>query len=177
MNGVKNMKKYQHILVPYDASPMSDEALKVAQSLARTYQAPITLLFVNDKSKQSGFWKALSRNESAPFLSSQTNVDVAPLPNPPIEEKHQSQTEDPTDYDIENEVFATAKGLMSEDIIAKYEIVEGEATKEIIKYTLDFDVDLIVMGFDGQNGSRKLSNDHITNKIANDTKCSLFIVK
>lgn len=69
------------------------------------------------------------------------------------------------------------KTTKKEGIDPKIVTKEGNVANEIIKYSKDYDIDLIVVGSKGLGAVLKFFLGSISSKIANHSLCSVLIVK
>lgn len=56
-------------------------------------------------------------------------------------------------------------------------LLEGDAATEIIKYSRDAGMDLVVMGTHGRTGVERLLMGSVAEKVMRDANCSVLVVK
>jgi nucleotide-binding universal stress UspA family protein len=56
-------------------------------------------------------------------------------------------------------------------------LLEGDAATEIVRYTQDASMDLIVMGTHGRTGLERLLMGSVAEKVMRDAPCSVLVVK
>jgi nucleotide-binding universal stress UspA family protein len=62
-------------------------------------------------------------------------------------------------------------------IAVNHVLLEGDAATEIIRYTRDAGIDLIVMGTHGRTGAERLLVGSVTEKVMREAPCSVLAVK
>ena len=145
------MAIYKHILIAIDFSENSVIALKKAQRLAAESQAKIELIHVVD----------------IPVYPVLEDVAVMGLPGL-------------WDDEIATKLMALSteklKRLADEFGIEDYKTVEGIPSSEITVIAAANQVDLIVMGFHGLSGLRKLIGS-TTHSVINNAPCDVLAIK
>lgn len=145
------MAIYKHILIAIDFSENSVIALKKAQQLAAESQAKIELIHVVDI-------------PIYPVLE-----DVAVMGMPGL-----------WDDEVATNLMALSteklKHLADECGIEDYKTIEGIASSEITVIAKENQADLIVMGFHGLSGLRKLIGS-TTHSVLNSAPCDVLAIK
>ncbi len=145
------MAIYKHILIAIDFSENSVIALKKAQQLAAESQAKIELIHVVDI-------------PIYPVLE-----DVAVMGMPGL-----------WDDEVATNLMALSteklKLLADEYGIEDYKTIEGIASSEITVIAKENQADLIVMGFHGLSGLRKLIGS-TTHSVLNSAPCDVLAIK
>ena len=141
----------KRILVPVDFSDQGRGALRVATSLARTYQAKIQLLHVLGEVLHPAFY-----NMGAIRLS-----DL----QPEIKEKARSHME----------------GYLSEvaeepDPLATCHVQEGHAAREIVRFSQKQESDLIVMATHGHTDKRHFLIGGTAEKVISGAECPVLAI-
>lgn len=170
------MKHYTNILMPYDGSNISGEALEVAKMIAKQQDAQLTVIYVHDYSTSESIWPLVTSSGDPNLLQVQTNTEVSPVPVDSPEEVTYANNVESAD-NIPDTMIASAKSRMSNDMNVKYEVLNGNPAKEITKYTEEHDIDLVVMGGRGLSGLRKFTMGSVSNKVSNEISCSIMIVR
>ncbi len=145
------MAIYNHILIAIDFSENSVKALKKAQQLGAESQAKIELIHVVDI-------------PIYPVLE-----DLAVMGMPGL-----------WDDEVATKLMALSteklKHIADEYGIADYKTIEGIPSSEITVIAKANQVDLIVMGFHGLSGLRKLIGS-TTHSVINNAPCDVLAIK
>ncbi|VAW49393.1 Universal stress protein family [hydrothermal vent metagenome] len=145
------MVNYQRILITTDFSEQSICALKRAQVMAEQWQAKLELLHVVDI-------------PIYPVLE-----DVAIMGMPSL-----------WDEDLAKTLLETSEkrlsGIAKQHGVADFMTISGNPSDEIITIAKVNKVDLIVMGFHGLSGFKKLIGS-TTHSVINDAPCDVLAVK
>ena len=145
------MVSYSRILVPFDFSECSAEALSQAREIAARFNAELHLVTVVEP------W---------PPASSVT-ADVYPLYRDYVMQEHARATRQL------NEVVATIAG--SETV--QHATLEGIIEKELLKYIEKNGVDLVVLGTHGRSGLSHWFIGSVAEKLARLAPCSVLIAR
>ncbi|MEN1966648.1 universal stress protein [Lentibacillus sp. N15] len=172
------MKRFKNILVAFDGSSDSVQALKAAETLAKDQQAQLTIAYVDDNpDRQETVYLAYDSAASEDLNLSQSQpVIPGPMPvvPPHIEERRIQTDGDDTEPDV---IIAGAKNRISEVAEVTYEILTGKAAETLTNYANDHDIDLIVAGNRGISGMKKLFMGSVSQKITNEASCAVLVVK
>jgi nucleotide-binding universal stress UspA family protein len=138
---------YDEILVPTDGSPAAEAALDHAIDLASTYGARLHALYIVDAA-------AFSSVEAGAELV----VDA-------LEEEGQRAVERVHDAGAEAGV----------DVVAS--VQSGSASKSILRYVDDNDVDLVVMGTHGRRGVERFLLGSVTERVVRSADVPVMTVR
>lgn len=140
---------FSKILVPVDGSENSIRAFSYALYLSKNLNGEITTLHVADA-------------PPTVYIQSQKVLDE-------LLEKYAKGR---------NKIFDEYKGLAEkEDIKIKTELALGDPGKEIIKFSLKNQSDIIVMGNRGTGHLKEMFLGSVSNMVIHDTKCPVLLVK
>src|SRR5690625_3318853 len=114
------MAEYKNILIAFDGSPQSAKALKTAESLAKHYDAQLTVAFVYDDSKERsvGYGTAVAPNTGATTV--EPGIGPGSVTTPAFSNPDSIESEEP------DRVIASAKNKLSHDVDAHFEILRSE---------------------------------------------------
>ena len=162
MNGqfFSSVKKYKKILVPYDGSKYSKEALNEASEIAKKFGSTLYLLMVVDVSavKPPGMLLGIMMEKRLKKLSSQLLESVKSKAEKMLESEMQSCRK------IGVETY--------------YEIQTGNAIGSILKFANRLDVDLIIVGSRGLSGIGKImALGSVSRKISEEANCPVMIIR
>jgi nucleotide-binding universal stress UspA family protein len=62
-------------------------------------------------------------------------------------------------------------------IVVHHMLLEGNPAREIVRYSRDADMDLIVMGTHGRTGLERLLVGSVAERVMKDASCSVLVVK
>ncbi len=147
------MNDLQKILVPFDFSTRSTEALRAAANIARKYGAVIHLLHVVDSLAA----KSVLRIKSGADTGDKDDLLQQTYINKRFDE-------------------ALADLNLSEVSIERYSIC-GHPDIEILRAATVEDFDLIVMGTHGHRGFEHLVYGSVAEKIVRSAPCPVLVVK
>ncbi|WP_163537006.1 universal stress protein [Gracilibacillus sp. YIM 98692] len=162
-------KEFTNILVAYDGSMDSVEALKAAENLAKVNQSRLTIVHV----KEQGDRIPLHHQQSFPIGQGYTNTA-------PIAPQLKTGSDFKTDLEDDNSdhILAEAKNhLTSARTEAEYEKLLGTPSKEIVRFANQNEVDLIVIGSRGLSGIKKLVMGSVSHKVTNNANCPVLVIK
>jgi len=145
------MIELKRILCPIDFSDFSRHALDHAATLARWYEAAVTVLYVH------------------PIVPVAASAPGAPL-FPPL-----MATERDRDQVLES-MRAFAGSRPGDEAWMRFEVIEGSAAPVILDRAGDLSSDLIVMGTHGRSGFERLVLGSITEKVLRKASCPVLSV-
>jgi nucleotide-binding universal stress UspA family protein len=156
--------QYRKILVPYDASQMSDMALKRATEIAKTARSVIFIIHVIPEIPMS------SRQISNIQTSDKGEITITPSTK---------GVYDKMESDMNSVIEAKKKEYSNEQIIIESSIKIGSIVETIVKFTKEKDIDLIVFGNKGLSGLSGFFKglDSVSRSVAEKTSCDILIVR
>jgi nucleotide-binding universal stress UspA family protein len=162
MNGkfFASIQKYKKILVPYDGSKFSKEALNEASEIAKKFGSTLYLLMVVDVSavKPPGMLLGIMMEKRLKKWSTQLLESVKSKADKMLESEMQS--------------------CRKIGIVTYYEIQTGNAVDSILKFANRLDVDLIVVGSRGLSGIGKImALGSVSRKISEEANCPVMIIR
>ena len=142
------------ILVPTDFSEDSDLALRMALSIAATYQARIFLLHVISSTVQQNLADyCLDQN----IVNRVLNESIV--------------------YSNEKLQEVIDKNQQGGNIKVIPDIRKGQPYEEILKEAADRTIDLIVIASHGKTGLHKYFIGSVTEKVMNEAKCPVLLIR
>jgi nucleotide-binding universal stress UspA family protein len=156
--------QYSKILVPYDASKMSDKALKRAVEIAKTNQSDIFIIHVIPEIPVS------SRHISNIQTSDKGEIIITPSTK---------EVYDKIESDINSVIEAKKKEYSNKQINIESITKIGPIVETIVKFTKEKDIDLIVFGNRGLSGLSGFLRglDSVSRSVAEKTSCDILIVR
>ena len=156
--------QYSKILVPYDASKMSDKALKRAVEIAKTNQSDIFIINVIPEIPVS----------SRQISNIQTSDKGEIIFTPSTKEAY-----DKMESNINSIIKEKKKEYSNEKIHIESSIKIGPIVETIVKFTKDNDIDIIVFGNKGLSGLSGflMGLDSVSRRVAEKTSCDILIVR
>ena len=148
-------RRFSKILVPVDFSPCSEEAFRMALSLARVFQAEVSLLHVVD-------------------IKSLTTLNMLGLARPSEEAEQKKRLRHQARLNARRLLsFEEAKGLQIRRLLA-----EGSPFVEIARTARTEKVDLVIMGsYGGQVGNvEKIFFGSTAEKVVRTAGCPVLTV-
>ena len=156
--------QYTKILVPYDASKMSDKALKRAVEIAKTNQSDIFIISVIPEIPVS----------SRQISNIQTSDKGEIIFTPSTKEAY-----DKMESNMNSIIKEKKKEYSNEKINIESSIKIGPIVETIVKFTKDNDIDIIVFGNKGLSGLSGflMGLDSVSRRVAEKTSCDILIVR
>ena len=156
--------QYSRILVPYDASQMSDKALKRAIEIAKRNQSVIFIIHVIPEIPIS------PRHISNIQTSDKGEITITPSTK---------EVYDKMESDMNSVINKKKKEYSNEQIIIESSIKIGPIVETIVKFTKEKDIDLIVFGNKGLSGLSGFFKglDSVSRNVAEKTSCDILIVR
>jgi len=141
---------YKKILVPLDGSELSESVLGHVITIATSCQVPeVVLLRVREPLDNS--------------------VRVALDPEI-ADELDQAYHDESADY-----LKGIAKKLEKKDIVVKTEVLTGNPAEEIIKYSKNNGIDLIIMSTHGRSGFSRIVFGSVADKVIRQTETPILL--
>ena len=162
MNGkfFSSIQKYKKILVPYDGSKYSKEALNEASEIAKKFGSTLYLLMIVDVSavKPPGMLLGIMIEKRLKKWSTQLLESVKSKADKMLESEMQS--------------------CRKMGVETYYEIQTGNAVDSILKFANRQEIGLIVIGSRGLSGIGKImALGSVSRKISEEANCPVMIVR
>lgn len=169
---MERMEGFNHILLAFDGSKYSVQALQTAEQLTKWSGARLTVVFVHEPSLDHTVTPGVTTGRDAGLYH--THLGAIPTPNEgtPSELDHTYLQDNTADKVLNNASVRLSK-LTNVD----YEILSGKPAAEIIAFAEEQDVDLIIMGNRGLSGIKKLVTGSVSKKVVEEASCSVMVIK
>jgi nucleotide-binding universal stress UspA family protein len=156
--------QYGKILVPYDASQMSDKALERAIEISKRNQSVIFIIHVISEIPMS------SRQISNIQTSDKGEITIIPSTK---------EVYDKMESDMNSVINEKKKEYSNKQIIIESSIKIGPIVETIVKFTKEKDIDLVVFGNKGLSGLSGFFKglDSVSRSVAEKTSCDILIVR
>jgi len=143
---------FEHILVPVDGSPTSQQAIAKAVGIARAFKSAVTLLYVIDPYAFTGVGTDFSYGQ-AEYLGAATAEGQQALQ-------------------------AARQAFEAEGVAVSSSVVEGNAVYQAIVDTAEaLGADLVVMGSHGRRGLQKLVLGSVTAQVLSHAHLAVLVVR
>jgi nucleotide-binding universal stress UspA family protein len=152
------------ILVPVDGSEHADRALDYALDLAEKYDATIKILNVVDT-------PAMARYAATPTLTGATAPVAIPVWVSTYAKESKAKSEK-----MLSETLEKAKKIKP-DLKISTKLVEGRPADQIVETAKEGNFDIIVMGSRGLGGIKEFLLGSVSDRVSEDAKCPVLIVK
>lgn len=140
---------YKHILLPLDGSPLAEQALPHAISLAEHFQSEIILIRV-----------------------------LVPLPRSPTTfEAALQRAEKETTVFVHDYLSRIAVSIQERGITVKMIVIRGRPHMQIIQYAETNQVDLIVMCTRGESGLSRWLMGSVSDRVVRGANVPVFMVR
>ena len=152
---------FNNILVPLDGSELSEQALPMAQNLAKSFDATIHLVHV------------ISRENEYSAARGTESVTIAEMGMDTIRRLNEDRLNRGIKY-----VDRVGSRLSGEGakIESQYAIKEGDATKNIVDHVKEHHIDLVVMSTHGHGGIRRLLMGSVTDRVIRSCEAPVLVV-
>lgn len=144
---------YSNILVTLDGSKFAEDALPHATTLAKVFNAPITVIYVIE-----------------PVGIYQPPGMVGPVATMPID--YDKINDDAKDYLAKTVCELKAAGLDARSVLR-----DGDAASQIIDYSIENGSDLIVMTTHGRSGILRWVYGSVADRILKNAKCPILMIR
>lgn len=166
------MTQLNKILVAFDGSENGLKALEYAEKLTLDNNAQLTVVYVHDAPLDYPLNVSTTiGGDSYLYMDPGPFVDNNPIV--PVEDEEIIIVEE----DLPNQVITLAKAKLANVPNVLYEKLTGKAANEIVDYATAHDMDLIVIGNRGIGALEKFVSGSVSNKVTNESECSVFVVK
>src|SRR5690625_2462533 len=162
---------FNKILVAFDGSSDSVQALTLAESIAKDKNASLTVAYVYDQSRDKDEESYSTKN-----ALSHTYVGPGPVPTRPVPATKNSNHKRPGKEKAER-VLSSARSAITSNIDVTYETLLGKPAHELKVYARDNKIDLIVIGSRGLSGIKKLVMGSVSKKVTEQAECRVLVAK
>lgn len=171
------MKRFKEILLAFDGSQDSMEALDVAETLAKEHEAHLSVVYVH-REENSEHVSMASNPMGGSFLFEAQGL-MGPAGRTASEQAAIAEPESIiAGSEIPKYVMDQAKEKFTgTGIDVTYETLIGKTIEQIIAYAENTETDLIIIGNRGLSGFKRLVQGSISQKITNKANCPVFVVK
>ena len=159
ITGTPLVKKYKKILVPYDGSSFSKNALTEALEIAKVFNSKIYVLSVLE----------IASDVPSGLLSEVVNKRLNKLKREiGLPKKFATPTK------LQHQINECAK----HGIDIQIEVLMGKATDSILKFANKTKTDLIIIGSQGLHGMKKITAiGSVSRRISEEAKCPVMIIR
>lgn len=165
------MLQINKILVAFDGSENGLKALDAAKKLTLDNDAQLTVAYVHDSPLDHPVNVRITTAGDS-YLYMDPGPLINNIPITPVEEETVI-----VEDELPNQIMTIAKAKLVDVQNVIYEKLVGRAAEEIVTYATANNTDLIIIGNRGIGALKKLVSGSVSNKVTNDSECSVFIVK
>lgn len=166
------MIKHKKVLIAFDGSRDSLKALDTAKCIFGNTDTELNVVYVHDESNDQTINIGLSSSGQDYLYHPDVSSGMVADPIMLHEEKVISSPDEMPDR-----VMAMAKSKLADSKLVTYEHLIGKPDKRIVEHAKNSGVDLIVIGNRGIGALKKLVTGSVSQKVVNNSECSVFIVK
>ena len=152
---------FTNILVPLDGSTLAELAVPKAQTLARSFNATVHLIHVVSRSPEA---EALRGSGDGSVQQMEIERDMA-------RQLVESRLTRGREY-----LERAASQLSSAGVEAKMAVLEGAAPENIISYSKEHGIDLIVMSTRGYGGVKRLLLGSTTDQVIRSCETPVLVL-
>lgn len=171
------MKHFKEILLAFDGSKDSMEALDVAETLAKEHEAHLSVVYVNKEENEEHI--SMARNPRGGSFLFESEGLMGPAGRTVSEQSTMYEQESIiTGSEVPEYIMNQAKQkFKGTGIDVTYETLLGKPIEQICKYADQIEADLIIIGNRGLSGFKRLFQGSVSQKITNKAECPVFVVK
>ncbi len=151
---------FTNILVPLDGSELAEQALPMARDLARPSNANIHLIQVVSR-----------QPELAAARGGDTSIQAVELTRDLAHQLVEARLSRGKEY-----LEGTAGQLKSEGFEAETAIREGAAVENIVDYSKEHGIDLVVMSSHGYSGIKRLLLGSVTDRVIRSCEVPVLVM-
>jgi len=155
---------FKNILVAFDGSSDSVQALTLAENIAKDKNASLTVAYVYDQ----------SRDKDEESYSTHTYVGPGPVPTRPMPTPRNSNN--PGKKKAER-VLSSARSTITSNIGVTYETLLGKPAYELKVYARDNNIDLIVIGSRGLSRIKRFVMGSVSKRVTEQAECPVLVAK
>lgn len=159
ITGTHHVQKYKKILVPYDGSSFSKNALSEALEMAKAFSSKIYVLSVIE----------VASDIPPGVLSDVMNTKLNKL---------KREISLPKKFSTPTKLQQQINECTKHGVEVQVEILMGRAADSILKFATQTKTDLIVIGSQGLRGMKKLAAlGSVSRRVSEEAKCPVMIIR
>lgn len=159
ITGTPHVRKYQKILVPYDGSSFSKNALSEALEMAKAFHSKIYVLSVIE----------VASDIPVGVLTEVVNKRLNKL---------KREISLPKKFSTPTKLQHQINECEKHGVEVQTEILMGRASDSILKFAAKTKTDLIVIGSQGLRGMKKLAAlGSVSRRVSEEAKCPVMIIR
>ncbi|MCD7034813.1 universal stress protein [Metabacillus sp. GX 13764] len=173
------MNNFKRLLVAFDGSDDSVNALQTAASLSKQLDASITVAHVYNETAS-----AISPDAVRPYPANTAyladGMNNYPI-TPAVDEDpaRNARSEDDPEYTggHSTEVTVQAQNILEENMCSgEVKVLDGEPAEAIALYADEIKADMIIMGSRHISGLKKLFSESVSEKVTKNAKVPVMII-
>ncbi len=167
---------FSNILLAFDGSDGSYDALKRAEGLSKQNNAHVTVAYVIGQHSMDAISQGEPLNslpDNPTFYQTPTSAGAIPIPNITSKFKQKNSDEQIPDTILSDAKIKLSNALQKVD----YELLEGDPAHEICEYAKQKDIDLIVIGNRGLSGFKKFVMGSVSEHVTKKAHCPVLVCK
>ncbi|WP_226670105.1 universal stress protein [Metabacillus litoralis] len=170
------MKKFQHLVVAYDGTDDSREALELGIDMSKQLQSSLSVVNIQKGSTFSDVTRSdrsgMIPPSHTPPVGGLNNYPVVPVPVDNPDTRSDEYTEK------EEALKSEAQRLLDQNNIDGHvEVAYGEPSDEIVNYAKNHDGDLIIIGSRDISGLKRLIFGSVSEKVSHRSTIPVLIAK
>jgi len=154
----------KRLLVPLDGSPFGSRAIKYAIEIARRFSADILLLQVIKPATL-----VAGSTGMAPGIESPTTVEIAMKAALEDDKRNVARAR--------RYLGGKIRGIKAQGIKGSYQVVVGEPSRAIMKFSRQEHIDLIVMTTHGKSGLRRAIMGSVTDAVIRESGKPVLVIR
>ncbi|TXC89752.1 universal stress protein [Metabacillus litoralis] len=170
------MKKFQHLVVAYDGTDDSREALELGIDMSKQLQSSLSVVNIQ---KETTFTEVTNSDRSGVFPPTSTppvgGLNHYPVVPVPIEEPDTRERE----YSEKEAALRSEAQRILDDhnVDGEVKVAYGEPSDEIVNYAKNNDGDLIIIGSRDISGLKRLIFGSVSEKVSHSSTIPVLIAK
>ncbi|WP_241680272.1 universal stress protein [Metabacillus mangrovi] len=172
----------RHLLVAFNGTDDSREALSAGISLSKQLNAHLSVLHVYENENEGG--QALTASSAQPFFANRLSGDgLTNYPMPPVSDPRnetridEAAGEQYADRET-NHAAAEAESILRDNKIhGEVKVMGGNPSDSILSYAEEVGADMIIVGHRGVSGFKKLVSSSVSDKVTKESVIPVLIAK
>ncbi|AZB42178.1 universal stress protein [Bacillus sp. FJAT-42376] len=170
------MNTIRHLLVAFNGSEDSKEALSAGISLSKQLNAHLSVLHVYEDEPNP----PVTASSTQPLYANRMSGDgMTNYPMPPVvEASKQPYPEEQYSTDGTNRITAEAQSILQQNQIkGEVKVMDGNPSDAILSYAEEIGADMIVIGQRNLSGIKKLITSSVSEKVTKESVIPVLIAK
>ncbi|MBS2968196.1 universal stress protein [Metabacillus sp. KIGAM252] len=170
------MNTIRHLLVAFNGTADSKEALSTGIALSKQLNAQLSVLHVYENENKP----AITASSTQPLYANRMSGDgMTNYPMPPVvDDRDEAYQEDQYMNDGTNRVTSEAAAILQQhNFPGEVKVMDGNPSDAILSYAEEIGADMIVVGQRNISGFKKLITSSVSEKVTKESVIPVLIAK